>query len=121
MVLEAFQYHDGKRYELDALVVMPNHVHLLVRPLDDAENSLEKVLQNRKGHIARKLNALLERSGDLWQQESFDRIVRDDEHLWRCLQYLGDNPRRASLFSGYLRWVRPEWERIGWKFVLPNL
>jgi hypothetical protein len=61
-------------------------------------------------------NALLGRSGTLWQAESFDRIIRDEEHLYRCMRYIGRNPRTAGLAGGQFRtWVRPAWEALGWR------
>lgn len=119
IVTEVLCHDDGQRYELDAFVVMPNHIHLLIRPFNDDQHALEKLLQNRKSRLAKEVNALLGKTKQLWQEESFDRIVRDEEHLYRCLQYIGDNPRRARLRSGFLRWVRPEWEQLGWRFAKP--
>jgi hypothetical protein len=54
----------------------------------------------------------------LWQEESYDRIIRDEEHLYHCLQYIGDNPRRANLSpNDFVRWVRPAWVPLGWNFT----
>jgi hypothetical protein len=59
----------------------------------------------------------LGKTGVLWQDESYDRIVRDEEHLWRCLQYIGSNPRKIGLTNAeYRLWVNPDWEAIGWTF-----
>ena len=69
---------------------MPNHCHLTIRPFTDHE--LEKILQGMKAASAKAVNALLGTTGSLWQQESYDRIVRDEEHLWRVIQYIGRNP-----------------------------
>ena len=56
--------------------------------------------------------------GSLWQQESFDRIVRDEEHLWRVIQYIGRNPAKAGLpRTQWNRWIDPNWEALGWRFV----
>src|SRR5688572_5564969 len=74
---------DGVVYELGCYVVMPNHVHAIVRPLTPAEWDLETVLKNWKGRAAFEINRHREASGVLWQRESYDRIVRDEEHLWR--------------------------------------
>lgn len=105
------------RYELGALVIMPNHVHLLVRPLTPGRWSLETILQSWKRHSSRTINRMKHEMGRLWMPESHDRIVRDSEHLWKCLQYIGRNGRRARLRdSDYTRWVRPEWEELGWRF-----
>jgi putative transposase len=94
---------------------MPNHVHLVVRPFEGRE--LEEIVQSWKRFTAVVVNRHLERSGTLWQEESFDRIVRDEEHLWRVLQYIGRNPLLAGLDGGVcVPWIRPEWVELGWRF-----
>lgn len=108
----------GDRYELGASVVMPNHVHCVVRPLTSAKFELEDIIGGWKSFTARRINLVLERQGALWQDESYDRIIRDEEHLWKCLLYIGRNPKKAGLSKESCRlWINPEWEKIGWKFV----
>jgi REP element-mobilizing transposase RayT len=72
------------RIHLHAIVVMPDHVHLLLRPLRD-ENGwpfpLVDILQCFKGATAHRINKLLGTSGPLWEEESFDHILRSDESL----------------------------------------
>jgi REP element-mobilizing transposase RayT len=103
------------RYFVSGFVVMPNHVHATLRPHENHE--LEEILKNMKGYVARLTNRLLGRSGTLWEEESYDRIVRDEEHLYRVVQYMGRNPARAGLpVSEWNRWIHPEWERLGWAF-----
>ena len=56
-------------YELQAWVVMPNHVHLLVLP----RVPLARITHWLKGGTARAANLALGRSGEpFWQDESFD-------------------------------------------------
>jgi REP element-mobilizing transposase RayT len=117
IAVEALHRYDGSTYELGCYVIMPNHVHAVIRPLQPKSDPLEKVLQGRKQRIARQINIRMGRSERLWQDESFDRIIRDEEHLYRCIQYIGNNPRRAKLHAGeYCLWIRPEWEALGWGF-----
>jgi REP element-mobilizing transposase RayT len=117
IVAETLRHFDGRRYELASHVIMPNHVHVLVRPLVAEEHALEDVLQSWKQFTAKRINRQSRSSGSLWQDESFDRIVRDEEHLYRCIQYTGTNATRAKLPPRTCpRWVRPEWEAIGWTF-----
>jgi len=118
IVADALHHFDEVRYELGGYVIMPNHVHLVIRPLLPNSHPLEKILQSRKRRTSQEINAVLQRAGTLWQEESFDRIVRDEEHLYRCIQYIGDNPRRAGLpVVGSIRWVRPQWRKLGWGFA----
>jgi len=115
---ESLHHFHGDRYELGASVVMPNHVHCIVKPLQPNDGDLEDIIGSWKSYTARRINADLGLSDALWQDESYDRILRDGEHLWNSIQYLGRNPEKAGLPPAACRlWINPEWERLGWKFV----
>ncbi|MBS0204754.1 MAG: hypothetical protein JSS49_17755 [Planctomycetes bacterium] len=63
------------------------------------------------------INADIEQSGAVWQEESYDRIIRDEEHLYRVVQYVGRNPSQGGLpRTDWYRWLHPDWEACGWKF-----
>ncbi len=56
-------------------------------------------------------------SGSLWEIETYDRIIRDEEHLYRVIQYIGRDPTKC----GFARknetcWVHPEWSQAGFGF-----
>ena len=112
---EALLHFQDARYFISSWVIMPNHCHMVMRPLEDFQ--LESILQGLKGVVARRVNTLIGGSGSLWQDESYDRIVRDEEHLWRVVQYIGRNPAKAGLSRGeWRRWIHPTWEAAGWRF-----
>ena len=116
IVVDSLMEFDDIDYELGAFVVMPNHVHAIMRPFDD--HAPEKILQRHKQWTSRQVNKRTGNSGSLWQQESYDRIIRDSEHLWRVLQYIGKNPSKAGIGEeDSTRWARPEWHELGWKFL----
>ena len=112
-MLHRFQ---GKRYRISCWAIMPNHCHLIMRPFDGYD--LEDLVGAVKGAMARKLNVALGTSGALWQQEFYDRMIRDGAHLWRAIQYIGRNPIKAGLARevAWRRWIHPEWEAAGWGF-----
>ncbi len=85
----------GRFYELPAAVIMPDHVHILVRPL--APYDLPRVMKGIKGVSARKINEARSRTGQVWQDESWDRLMRDGEEFEEKLQYMADNPVKAGL------------------------
>jgi REP element-mobilizing transposase RayT len=121
-VTSAMHHFDGERYELGCYVVMPNHAHVIVRPLLPEAHDLEAIVGSWKKYSARRLNREVRRTGELWQDESYDRIIRDEEHLWRAIQYIGSNPSRAGLpRESCLLWIRPEWVALGWKFESAEL
>jgi carbamoylphosphate synthase large subunit/REP element-mobilizing transposase RayT len=98
IVVDALRHFDGQRYHLDAFVVMPNHVHLLVQPLSG--NSLSEILKSWKRYAAKAINQMLGRTGTLWMEESFDRIVRDWDSLVRFRAYIARNPKKTNLAEG---------------------
>jgi REP element-mobilizing transposase RayT len=113
----AMQHFAGDRNVLGAFVVMPNHVHAIVQPLCPTIYALETILGSWKQFASREINILRQAAGSLWQEEGFDRILRDAEHLYRVLQTIGRNPRNAVLaLNECLRWVNPAWVACGWMF-----
>jgi carbamoylphosphate synthase large subunit/REP element-mobilizing transposase RayT len=98
IVAHALQHFDRERYILDSFVVMPNHVHVLLKPL--GTHTLGQILQSWKSFTAKEINKALQRDGTLWMAETFDTIVRDLAHLEACRNYIAENPSKASLPAG---------------------
>ncbi len=108
-------HFQNERCFTSCFAVMPNHVHAVMKPLSDFE--LEDILESVKRFVSRRVNLRLDRSGTLWEQESYDRIIRNEEHLYRVVQYIGRNPAKAGLSrEDWVRWVDPDWEQAGWEF-----
>jgi REP element-mobilizing transposase RayT len=102
IVLQHCLHDHGHRLLLHAAVVMPEHVHLLLTPLRDAQGwpySLPLLLKSIKGISARNVNRLLGSSGPIWQEESFDHVLRSDESFLNKLEYIRQNPVRRGLVS----------------------
>jgi REP element-mobilizing transposase RayT len=93
--------HDnGRTICLQAAVIMPDHVHLLFTALRDAEGwtfALPEILRGIKGSAARSINKLTARCGPVWQDESFDHVLRGDESLRETVEYIRQNPVRKGL------------------------
>ena len=94
----ALQHFHGDRYVLDAFVIMPNHVHSLLKPLTD--NTLSGILHSWKSFTARQINKLLARDGQVWMPESYDHIVRNRQELIAFREYIAANPVKAKLQDG---------------------
>jgi REP element-mobilizing transposase RayT len=95
LVANALRFWDGQRYRLMAWCLMPNHVHVVFRVLPGGE--LASILRSWKSYTARMANRILCRSGNFWQREYYDRLIRDGDELERALQYVASNPERAGL------------------------
>ena len=88
-----------KFYTLIAAIVMPDHIHLLLTPI--VGYNLSRIMKNIKGVSARQLNVKrgeTDRSTDpIWQDESFDRIIRNQNELDEKLNYMLNNPVKKAL------------------------
>jgi REP element-mobilizing transposase RayT len=94
VVVEAIQYRDLRQFQLHSYVVMPNHAHLLMTPLVDVSDTM----QSLKRFTARECNRLLGLTGrPFWQNESYDRLVRDETEFRRIVGYIEMNPVKAGL------------------------
>ena len=59
LVLEACLFWNNQKWDLDAVVVLPNHAHLLARPLPCGENkwhSLGEILHSVKSYTGHQIN-----------------------------------------------------------------
>ena len=73
-IVEALQHFDRQRYILDGFVVMPNHVHVLVRPLSG--HALSRILHSWKSFTAHAICRKMRVKGPVWMDESFNHAVR---------------------------------------------
>ena len=85
---------------LDAWVIMPNHLHALIEPMEGV--TLGSILKSWKGVSARRINGLLGRSGRFWQPETYDHIVRSEAQLEHFRRYILGNPIKAGLGDGFV-------------------
>ena len=95
LVEDALLHFDGTRYTLHAWIIMPNHVHVLFTPLHD--NSLSSILHWWKSFTAKQANKKLNRRGAFWQEEYFDRMIRDEKHFTAAKDYIEQNAVNAGL------------------------
>jgi len=102
-MLDVLTHFEGIRYVLHNLVIMPNHVHVVFEP--GAAFTLPELIKSWKGTSARFLTKCQGRKGSLWQDDYYDRLIRDPEHLYRAIRYIKENPMKAGLaFSEYTYW-----------------
>ncbi len=106
IVSNAITHFDEQRYLLFAWCVMPNHVHVLFEAL----GPIDKTLHSWKSFTSKESNKILNRDGDFWQQEYFDRTVRGGDDFDRTISYVLNNPVKAGLVNW--PWVRSYPERL---------
>ncbi|HEY2046757.1 MAG TPA: vitamin B12 dependent-methionine synthase activation domain-containing protein [Candidatus Udaeobacter sp.] len=104
IVLDCILYWNERRYELYAACVMPDHVHILIEPQVRSQSSkatefysLTEILHTLKSFTAHKINELEEKSGPVWERESFDRVIRSESDLQEKFNYITRNPWDAGV------------------------
>ena len=102
LVQSALTYFDSQRYRLSAWVVMPNHVHLLAAPCID--HSLSNIMHSLKSYTAQEANRLLNRRGNFWFEDYFDRYIRNAKHFENAVNYIESNAVRAGLCKTACDW-----------------
>jgi len=103
VIASILKYFDNQRYDLLAVVVMPDHVHLLVKPRNGF--LLHQIVHTWKSYSAYKLQRNFCRRNRIWQDEYFDRIVRDQDELIEKVQYILNNPLKIMPEMHDYRWV----------------
>ncbi len=79
---------NGHLYELIAYCIMPNHVHILFKPL----HPLPKVMQILKGSSSKLINEALGKTGKFWTTNYYDKLIRDENHFNTVYKYIKNNP-----------------------------
>ena len=100
---------EGNLKELEFLKVKKhnqlekNHIHLLIEPKEQA--TIQQIIKTIKSVSAHKINSYINQTGSIWQKEYFDRIIRNEDHYNRVINYIRQNPSHCSP-SEYILWER---------------
>jgi putative DNA methylase len=132
MIRRNLYHHNGSKFRLLSYCVMPNHVHVLLIPIEkdadargavgadagsvgyvdndigeraDSGSRLSAIMHSLKSYTANEANKLLGRTDAFWQRESYDHWVRDDAELERIVAYIIANPVKAGLAKSPHEWL----------------
>ncbi len=83
-------------FSLYHYVLMPNHVHLLLRPNDGGLSESMHVMQMRYAkHYCKKYRFI----GHVWHSRFKSLLIENDAYLLACGNYIEMNPVRAGLVT----------------------
>jgi len=110
IVANAFLKGAPRRYDLFAWVIMPNHVHLLIK--QKAGFPLARLVQHWKSSTAYTINTnfrchpliMLPEGRSIWQRDYWDRYIRNAEHFLKVKAYIENNPANAGLVRNPRAW-----------------
>lgn len=109
----ALLHFDHERYRLLAWVVMPNHIHTLIQPLN--EWTISRIVATWKLRTAQeiwkhRIYGDDSEPGQIWQREYWDRFIRNERHFWKVVEYIELNPVAAGLVKKAEDW---RWSSAG--------
>jgi len=91
-IREYYLDYDKNVFEVEALSIMPNHIHVLLKQNDNISNVM-RVLKGGAGHI---VNKTLGRKGAVWSRDYYDKAIRDEKHFWIVYEYIKYNAMKAN-------------------------
>ncbi len=102
ILINVIFFYNNLKYEVVALIIMPNHVHIILHLKD--QYRLDKIIQSIKRQSAREINKYLNQEGPIWMKGYYDRIVRSYDNLKHYIKYIIDNPKmlKKGEYSLYL-------------------
>jgi putative transposase len=89
------KYSEEKRAAVLAYCLMPNHIHLLVRPSE--ETALPKMMQGITLCYSKYFNGKNGRTGRLWECRYHSTVIDEESYLWSVSKYIENNPVRAGI------------------------
>lgn len=110
LVEDTLFYYDGRHYRLVRWCIMPNHVHVMIEPMESY--TLSNILKEWKSYTSHEAKKMLGMKEPFWMQEYFDRYVRDMSHYRNAIAYIDANPVKAGLAEGPSRW---RWSSAYWE------
>ncbi|MEH6453084.1 MAG: transposase [Psychromonas sp.] len=93
LLISFFKAKDEVCYNLIAVSIMPNHVHLLFEQLQPLQDIMQKI----KGGSAFLVNKHIGRTGIVWDKGYFDKVVRTEKQFRITYQYIKNNAHGAKL------------------------
>jgi hypothetical protein len=63
---------------------------MVVNPIE----TLPKIMHSIKSFTAHEINKMLKRNGKIWQNESYDRVIRNEDEFLEKFNYIANNPTR---------------------------
>lgn len=83
-----------------AYVLMTNHVHLLLTPLEP--DAVSGLMQHLGCSYVRTFNKIHGRTGTLWEGRFRSSVIDSERYFLACQRYIENNPLRAGMTTSAL-------------------
>ena len=111
VVLACCRHDHTSKYQLYVAIVMPDHVHLILTPQVEPARMrvapMPEIMNGIKSSSAHFTNRQSGVHETIWQEESFDRVLRSSEKLDEKIAYILNNPVRSGMVADWreYRWI----------------
>ena len=84
--------------KIDKFVIMPNHIHLIIRiterinPFPTKKLDVSNVVGKFKAAVTRKVGNAFMHSEKIWQTSFHDHVIRDEKDNLKICNYIDTNP-----------------------------
>jgi len=85
---------ERRAFELYGYCLMPNHIHLLIKPL---ETTISRMMQSLLVSHTQRYHRHYKSGGHVWQGRFKSPVIQGDGHLLRVLRYIEANPVKAGM------------------------
>ena len=102
LMCNALLFFDGERYRLLEWCVMPNHVHVLVMPVNG--HPMANIVHSWKSYTGHAVKKIINLTEPFWMIEYHDRFIRNEKHLDAVRDYIRQNPVVALLVNNAEDW-----------------
>ena len=98
------------RYSIDAIVILPDHLHMIITPKDVHE--YPKIIRAIKYNFSMMVRTNAEQSlardkkgmTSVWQKRYYEHTIKDEKDYLRCLEYMQNNPVKHALVKNGEEW-----------------
>jgi len=98
----------SRRAKLLAYAVMPNHFHLLIKPIPESPFELSRFVSDLTNSYTRYFNLKYGRNGILFQGTFKSKEIADEESLLQVSRYIHLNPLLSSKTNPQNRLNKPQ-------------
>ncbi len=98
IVLNSLEFlRENKQIKLFAFVIMPNHLHLILKPLNV---NISQVMHSLKSYTSKKIIAVSQNTSlsqelitkKVWEAGFFDKNIESEKFLLEKMDYVHNNP-----------------------------
>ena len=109
----SFRYAMNKHpFLINGMVILPDHIHCIWQlPENDNNYSIRWNLIKRFFSTGISCSTNQRREKNIWQRRFWEHLIRNEEELFRCLDYIHYNPVKHGYVKSPCEWESSSFKR----------